>query len=153
MMKPYFNLRLHFKFVTCRLSICVSHCMRPDFVIWNFTKPSFILQFIFVILILQVRVMRFLAIISFLLASAYAVDLYEILFAKEWQSWKTFHGKSYDSHQEETFRMKVFVENSRLIAKHNSEFARGLHSYTLKMNMFGDMLPWEIKGKFFSKII
>ena len=95
--------------------------------------------------------MRFLAIISFLLASAYAVDLYEILFAKEWQSWKTFHGKSYDSHQEETFRMKVFVENSRLIAKHNSEFARGLHSYTLKMNMFGDMLPYEIKGKFFQK--
>ena len=151
MIKPYFNLRIHSKFVTCRLSNCVSHYMRPDLVIWNFTKPSFILQFIFVILILQVRLMRFLAIISFLLASAYAVDLYEILFAKEWQSWKTFHGKSYDSHREEAFRMKVFVENSRRIINHNFEFARGLHSYTLKMNMFGDMLPYEIKGKFFQK--
>ena len=125
--------------------------MRPDLVIWNFTKPSFILQLIFVITILQVKLMRFLAIISFLLASAYAVNLYEILFAKEWQSWKTFHEKSYDSHQEETFRMKVFVENSRRIINHNFEFTRGLHSYTLKMNMFGDMLPYEIKGKFFQK--
>ena len=150
MIKPYFNLRLHFIFVTCRLSICVSHYMRPDLVIWNFTKPTYILQIIFIITILQVKLMRFLAIISFLLASAYAVDFY-VLFAKKWQSWKTFHGKSYDSQQEETFRMKVFVENSIRIAKHNFEFTRGLHSYTLKMNMFGDMLPYEIKGNFFQK--
>ena len=54
--------------------------------------------------------------------------------------------KSYDTAEEDDFRMKVFTENKYRIAKHNVGRHLGHHNYTLEMNNYGDMLPHEFKG-------
>jgi hypothetical protein len=35
---------------------------------------------------------------------------------------------------------QIWEENVAMIHKHNLEFNLGLHSYTLEMNQFGDMV-------------
>lgn len=42
--------------------------------------------------------------------------------------------------------MKIFMENKQRIAKHNSRFVMGHHSYKLEMNHYGDLLPHEFSG-------
>lgn len=44
---------------------------------------------------------------------------------------------------EELLRFKIFTENSLIIAKHNAKYAKGLVSYKLGMNQFGDLLAHE----------
>ena len=56
-----------------------------------------------------------------------------------------FPGKNYSSIEEEKFRMKIFMENKQRIAKHNSRFHLGHHAYKLKMNHYGDLLPYEFQ--------
>jgi len=47
---------------------------------------------------------------------------------------------------------QIWEVNVAMIHKHNLEFDRGLHSYTLKMNQFGDMVNILKKyTKFFKK--
>ena len=52
-------------------------------------------------------------------------------------------GKSYNNSTEEKFRMKIFMENKAKIAKHNHHAFHGKHTYTLKMNHYGDLLHHE----------
>ena len=47
-----------------------------------------------------------------------------------------------DSH-EEIKRMNIWRANTDMIRKHNEEFSRGQHTYTLKMNHFGDLTSEE----------
>lgn len=49
---------------------------------------------------------------------------------------------------EELLRFKIFSENSLLIARHNAKYAKGLVSYKLGMNQFGDLLPHEFVKMF-----
>lgn len=44
---------------------------------------------------------------------------------------------------EESFRMKIFMENSHKIAKHNKLYAQGLVSFKLGVNKYADMLLHE----------
>ncbi|KAJ8935489.1 hypothetical protein NQ314_012781 [Rhamnusium bicolor] len=53
------------------------------------------------------------------------------------------HKKQYDSETEERFRMKIFMENSHKVAKHNKLYAKGLVSYKLGINKYADMLHHE----------
>lgn len=53
------------------------------------------------------------------------------------------HNKKYASDIEERFRMKIFMENSHVVAKHNKLFAQGLVSFKLKVNKYSDMLHHE----------
>ena len=39
--------------------------------------------------------------------------------------------------------MKIFMENKAKIAKHNHHAFHGKHTYTLKMNHYGDLLHHE----------
>jgi len=77
-----------------------------------------------------------------LLASAYAVSFFEVVI-EEWEHWKLQHGKNYTNPEEEKFRMKIFMENSKRISQHNSRFLLGHHAYKLEMNHYGDLLPHE----------
>merc|ERR1719229_164604 len=43
--------------------------------------------------------------------------------------------------------MKIYMENKAYIARHNHRAHRGLHSYFLKMNHFGDHLHHEFHAK------
>ena len=77
---------------------------------------------------------------------------------EEWETWKLEHGKVYGRQlfgaqggnaipgtrsQEETFRMKIWMENKAKIERHNRYAHKGLKSYHLGMNQFGDMLHHE----------
>ena len=66
---------------------------------------------------------------------------------EEWEAWKLAHVKSYDSQVEERFRLKIYLENKVKEEKHNRQVQEGRHSYTMKMNKFGDLLHHEFKAK------
>lgn len=67
---------------------------------------------------------------------------FEDVVLQEWEVFKLTHGKQYES-SEETFRRKVFMENKHKIALHNRLYEKGLKSYKLAMNEFGDRLHYE----------
>jgi len=68
---------------------------------------------------------------------------YKDIIVEEWEAFKIKHGKSYTDKSEENFRIKIFMENKHLIAKHNQRASNGLKSYSLAMNQFGDLLHHE----------
>jgi len=88
------------------------------------------------------------------LHSTRAVAPFELV-VEEWETWKLTHGKSYGEKllgdslpsggysQEEQFRMKIWMENKAKIEKHNRHALRGLHTYRLAMNEWGDLLHHE----------
>jgi len=53
--------------------------------------------------------------------------------------WMETHGKSYVTKEEYARRLDIFIANSILVEKHNSEG----HSFTLGLNQFADMTPKE----------
>lgn len=53
------------------------------------------------------------------------------------------HKKSYDSNVEESFRMKIFMENWHKIAIHNRQYELKQVPYKLGMNKYGDMVSSE----------
>ena len=67
--------------------------------------------------------------------------------SEEWNLWKAIHQRIYESATEEKFRMKIYMENKAYIARHNHRAHRGMHSYFLKMNHFGDHLHHEFTAK------
>ncbi|CAH1109543.1 unnamed protein product [Psylliodes chrysocephalus] len=71
-----------------------------------------------------------------------AVSFFDLV-QEEWTSFKVTHQKQYDSATEERFRMKIFMENSHKVAKHNKLYAMGLVSYKLGMNKYADLLHSE----------
>lgn len=54
------------------------------------------------------------------------------------------HGKAYKNYMEENFRMKIFLENKKLIAEHNQQYALGKTSFRVAMNHFGDMVSLSL---------
>jgi len=88
-----------------------------------------------------------------------AVGPFELV-VEEWETWKLTHGKSYGKTlygdnlisetglpgsygQEESFRMKIWMENKAKIMKHNRHALQGKHSFTQAMNEWGDLLHHE----------
>nr|AJF94913.1 cathepsin L4 [Nephilengys cruentata] len=74
------------------------------------------------------------------LANAFVSELDVI--KEEWEAFKLEFSKIYEE-IEDTFRMKVFMENKHKIAQHNKLFLTGHKSYSLSMNKFGDLLHHE----------
>jgi len=62
-------------------------------------------------------------------------------YKQEWQAWKTFHDKKYETDTEDEARYAIWRDNLRRIQQHNSEG----HSYTLAMNQFGDLTVDEYR--------
>lgn len=80
-----------------------------------------------------------------LVSASSALNFMEVV-KEEWNTFKAAHGKSYQSQMEEKYRMKIFMENKALIAKHNHLAHQGHHSYFLKMNQFGDLFHSEFSA-------
>lgn len=57
---------------------------------------------------------------------------------REWHMWKAEHGKLYQSLEEEMWRHTVWLNNMKIIQRHNAESVT--HGYTLKMNHLGDLV-------------
>ena len=79
-------------------------------------------------------------------ATASATSFMDVV-SEEWNLWKIMYERVYESATEEKFRMKIYMENKAYIARHNHRAHRGMHSYFLKMNHFGDHLHHEFKQK------
>ncbi|KAG8227592.1 hypothetical protein J437_LFUL000693 [Ladona fulva] len=90
-------------------------------------------------------IMKHIALFAMILAGCQAVSFFNLVM-DEWAAFKLQHKKNYDSEIEENFRMKIFMENKRKIAKHNSNFENGIVSYKLRLNKFGDLLSHEFKS-------
>jgi len=84
-----------------------------------------------------------LLLLSFVVSINCAALSYKDVIFEEWEAFKLRHGKRYNDKSEESFRLKVFMENKHLIAKHNQRAANGFKSYTLAMNKYGDLLHHE----------
>ena len=72
---------------------------------------------------------------------SWTFDASNLDLGEAWLSWKGVHNKSYTSIEEEKLRFSVWLENKRYIDKHNE---LGEHSYTLRMNHYGDMVSTHI---------
>jgi len=88
-----------------------------------------------------------LALFGLVIAQTYAVNYFEVV-VEEWELWKSVHQKTYASADEEKFRMKIFMENKMKIAKHNTGYNKGHHSYNLEMNHYGDLLSHEFQAMY-----
>nr|XP_024216456.1 cathepsin L1-like [Halyomorpha halys]XP_024216457.1 cathepsin L1-like [Halyomorpha halys] len=67
-------------------------------------------------------------------------------FKKEWKEFKKLHEKVYRDNEEESHRIKAFKYNWKLIEEHNRKYEKGLVSYKLMMNHFGDMMNDEFRS-------
>jgi hypothetical protein len=59
----------------------------------------------------------------------------------DWANFKVEFNKSYPNLGVETLRRKIWLDNMVFIERHNFEAEeKGLHTYRLQMNAFGDMV-------------
>nr|ASL04981.1 cathepsin l [Nilaparvata lugens] len=84
----------------------------------------------------------FVVLLFALVGMAQCVSFFDLV-TEEWKTFKLEHKKSYGNDLEEKFRMKIFMDNRNKIAKHNAKYEKGLASFKLKINHFGDMLHHE----------
>nr|QOV03082.1 cathepsin L12 [Dysdercus peruvianus] len=63
---------------------------------------------------------------------------------EDWDSFKSLHGKKYSGPREEYRRLGIYLRNVQRIEEHNEKYKKGLASFTMKINHFGDMLEEEI---------
>jgi hypothetical protein len=63
-------------------------------------------------------------------------------YLREFSRWIRTHHKTYPADHFH-YRFSVFKHNLDLIERHNKEAARGLHSFELGMNAYGDLSHWE----------
>lgn len=80
--------------------------------------------------------------------------------SQEWQGFKESFGKQYSNLREEHLRFQLYLQNKDLIQEHNEKYEKGLVSFSMKMNEFGDLsadefvsqhlgclkVPGEVKG-------
>jgi len=79
-------------------------------------------------------------------STAQAISFFELV-VEEWETWKMLNSKQYETPTEEKFRLKIYMENKAKVEKHNRRANKGLHSYHLEMNEYGDMLSHEFVTK------
>jgi cathepsin L len=61
--------------------------------------------------------------------------------------WAAKHGKEYGTREELVLRRAIFSANVAKIEKHNSEAAAGLHTWTMGVNKFADLMPEEFSAR------
>jgi hypothetical protein len=66
---------------------------------------------------------------------------------KLWNNFKNFYRKQYQADDEEKERLGKFTENLKIIIKENFRFDRGMKSFKLHLNQFGDMDLSEVRQK------
>jgi len=82
-----------------------------------------------------------LVILAALIACASAASIFDVTLDTHWANYKEVHGKDYG--KDDTVKRLIWEANLNYINKHNEEANNGLHTYTLKMNKFGDLTSEE----------
>jgi len=63
-----------------------------------------------------------------------------------WTNYKARYNKVYKSADEEAVRLAVFNMNLNKINQHNAEAQKGMHTFTVRMNKFGDLTSREFRS-------
>jgi len=82
------------------------------------------------------------ALVSCLLSAALALPPFDATLDGEWEAYKGAFQKGY-TNEAEPLRRMIWESNVRFINKHNLEADRGMHTYRVGMNEFGDMTNRE----------
>merc|ERR1711884_438458 len=80
------------------------------------------------------------------LASSQASSISEVLVKEQWEAWKAKNGKEYQNHEEERFRMKIWMDNLEKMEKHNEQYYQGEVKGLKRLNKFSDLLESEIEA-------
>eukprot|EP01147_Barroeca_monosierra_P001656 gene1656-4786_t len=88
---------------------------------------------------MRVALLLVLAYLALSRATAYTFD-----------EFKSQFGKVYESVEEEARRAQIFADNLAFISRHNTEAARGLHTYTVGINQFTDLTNEEYRQLYLS---
>ncbi|KAE8574109.1 cathepsin L isoform X1 [Halyomorpha halys] len=67
------------------------------------------------------------------------------LSSHHWNTFKLSHEKKYENLSEERYRRSVYLENKLKIDLHNQRYEKGLVSYKLEINHFGDLTHDEFR--------
>jgi len=92
--------------------------------------------------------MRFLIATLALIACVSAASIFDAELNTHWEQYKQTHKKLYNNGEEESLRRGIWEKNLKYINTHNLEASNGVHSYTLKMNQFGDLTKTEFLIQF-----
>ena len=76
-----------------------------------------------------------------------ATPFVNITLDKEWEIWKDYHGKKYDNKHSELKRRLIWEKNLNTINLHNLEYSMGMHTYTMGMNFYSDMVSLNVRIK------
>ncbi|KAI1902309.1 hypothetical protein AGOR_G00043440 [Albula goreensis] len=78
--------------------------------------------------------------------AGHASSDFDVTLSGQWEQWKNFHNKEYDSQEQEGQRRLIWEKNLRMVERHNLESSLGLHSYTMGLNHLSDMMPEEVNA-------
>ncbi|CAF0935773.1 unnamed protein product [Adineta ricciae] len=82
--------------------------------------------------------------LSLLFVCVYSAPTFNSLLDEPWTLFKRTYERQYSTSEEEINRRSIWEANLAMIRNHNLEADLGIHTYTLKMNKFGDMTNEEI---------
>ena len=77
-----------------------------------------------------------------IVAVVVCVQSLETKLDEKWTLFVKEHNKLYRNKAEESFRRVTWENNLKFIQKHNDEADKGLHTFKLEMNRFGDMVKF-----------
>lgn len=82
------------------------------------------------------QTMHRLLTLTILLVACVYHTMSDIIQDNDWQAWKVFHQKNYQTTDEEHLRYAIWKENLKIIQHHNSKKS----SFRMAMNHLGDMV-------------
>jgi cathepsin L len=74
-----------------------------------------------------------------MISCASAASIFDATLDSYWTSFKQEHSKTYQTTEEETVRRLTWEANLKYISQHNKEAILGKHTFSLRMNKFGDL--------------
>ena len=95
--------------------------------------------------------MKFLILVlASVIACSSAVAIFDASLDNAWGEFRKVFGKEYKTAEEVVKRRSIWESNHKYISQHNLEHSLGRHTFTLKMNQFGDMTNAEFVNRFAS---
>ena len=62
-----------------------------------------------------------------------------------WELWKNQYRKIYADKHDEMERKQIWEDRYNTINRHNIEYSKGLHTYTMALNALGDLVSRIVK--------
>ena len=82
-------------------------------------------------------------ILASVIACSSAAAIFDASLDNAWEEFRKVFGKEYKTVEEVVKRRSIWESNHKYISQHNLEHSLGEHTFTLKMNKYGDMTNKE----------